>query len=50
MPGLDFFGAHFASKHLVALAAVSAFFGWYALNSALKLYGVGLLLQVQNTH
>ena len=30
MPGLDFFGAHFASKHLVALAGVTVFFSWYA--------------------
>ena len=39
MPGLKIFGAHFQSKHLVALLAATLFLGW-------KGFGLGMIVWV----
>ena len=39
MPGLKVFGAHFQSKHLVALLAATLFLGW-------KGFGLGIIVWV----
>ena len=40
LPGLKLFGAHFQSKHLIALLAATLFLGWkgFALGSAVWIF------------